>query len=68
MHELQTIATDDTRLCWANTAEQIEVLLPVEPLGEPRNITLDGNPDFPQIRCGLHQITLATYYYSPGHQ
>jgi len=31
----------------ANTAERIEVLLRVDTLGDPRNIVLDGSPDFP---------------------
>jgi len=53
MHELRTIAIDDFvhlsvyyAVCCANTAERIEVLFGVETLGDPRNIVLDGSPDF----------------------
>jgi len=73
MHETRTIAIDNpgrllvckfvslsiTRLRCANMSEQIEVLLQVETLKDPRDIVLDGSPDFlPRIRCG--QITLVT--------
>jgi len=62
MHKMRTISVDDlgvcqsvTRLCRANTAERIEVLLGVE-TWDPRNIVLDRSPDFdPRIRCGLRQ-------------
>jgi len=35
-----------TRLRCAKTAERIQVLLRMETLGDPRNIILDGSPDF----------------------
>jgi len=71
MHERRTIAIDDprclsvhqtfgfTRVCFAKTAAEIEVLLAVETLAYPRNIVLDGALVFPRIRDGFCQITLA---------
>jgi len=60
MHEAQNIAIDDPgvceyvglsilsviRLCSANTAERIEVLLGVETLGDTRNVILDRSANF----------------------
>jgi len=59
MYVMRTIEIDDpghlpfcvsrgfTRLRCANTAEQIEVLLRSDNLGDPRNIVLDDSLDFP---------------------
>jgi len=56
VHDMWPIATDDPMhlgvcqskgLPCANPAERIEVLLWVETLRDPRNIVLDGNPNFP---------------------
>jgi len=50
-HEMRTIAFDDPGVCQfvchaASLSERIKVLLQLETLGDPRNIVLDGNPDF----------------------
>jgi len=54
MHEVRTTTIDDpgvclsvTRVGCAKTAEQIDVLFEVETSVSPRNIALDGIPDFP---------------------
>jgi len=39
-----------TRLWCARTAKLIEVLFGIKPLGGPRNIVLDGDPDLPSAR------------------
>jgi len=53
------------RLRCANMAERIDVLFGMETPGDARNIVLDGVFQLlwrgkAGIRCGLHQITLAT--------
>jgi len=56
MHNVQTIAIDDHRVCvspsdmWhrcAVTAERIKVLFGLETLGDSRNIVLNRSPNFP---------------------
>jgi len=55
MHKIRTNAFDDpvclsvysaTRLRCVHSAERLDVFLGLETLGEPRNIVLDGSPDF----------------------
>jgi len=74
MHDMQIIAIDDPgRLSVTlsvrhavsrmrlRCAKRLEVLLGVEILWDPRNIVLYTSPGSqPRIRCGVHQITLAT--------
>jgi len=69
---MRTIAIDDPgvgqsvmRAGCAETTERITILFMAETLRDPRNIALDRVPiphgEWEGVRCGLSQITLATY-------